>query len=85
MKVVPGEIVAVQGIGGQHFLRTGIKNADRPIWQESGTSPFSTRKMGFRVVALSSSALSASFGAYGYIDGSKEDHAAALQNLEMPK
>ena len=42
-------------------------------------------KLGFRVVALSSSAAKEKFakdlGAHDYIDGSKEDHGQALQKL----
>jgi D-arabinose 1-dehydrogenase-like Zn-dependent alcohol dehydrogenase len=63
-----GDTVAVQGIGGLGHL--AIQYA---------------RQMGFRVVAVSGSdskrALAAELGAHEYVDGSKEDPAAALQKL----
>ncbi|KAI4109306.1 MAG: hypothetical protein LQ339_001806 [Xanthoria mediterranea] len=66
--ITPGETVAVQGLGGLGHL--AIQYAS---------------KMGYRVVALSSSGAKEQFakdlGASEYIDGSKEDHAEALQKL----
>ena len=66
--IPPGETVAVQGLGGLGHL--AIQYAS---------------KMGYRVVALSSSGAKEKFakdlGATDYIDGSKEDHAEALQKL----
>lgn len=66
--IPPGETVAVQGLGGLGHL--AIQYAS---------------KMGYRVVALSSSGAKEQFardlGASEYIDGSKEDHAEALQKL----
>lgn len=63
-----GELVAVQGLGGLGHL--AIQYAS---------------KMGYRTVALSSSGDKEKFardlGATDYIDGSKEDHAEALQKL----
>ncbi|KAL8802938.1 MAG: hypothetical protein Q9182_003488 [Xanthomendoza sp. 2 TL-2023] len=63
-----GETVAIQGLGGLGHL--AIQYAS---------------KMGYRVVALSSSGAKKEFaqdlGADDYIDGSKEDHAEALQKL----
>ena len=68
MKVTPGEIVAIQGLGGLGHL--AIQYA---------------AKMGYRVVALSSSASKEKFakelGASEYIDGSKQDHGEALQKM----
>lgn len=66
--VLPGEVVAVQGLGGLGHL--AIQYAS---------------KMGYRVVALSTSGAKEKFardlGAHDYIDGSKQDHAEALQKL----
>lgn len=66
--IPPGETVAVQGLGGLGHL--AIQYAS---------------KMGYRTVALSSSGAKEKFardlGATDYIDGSKEDHAEALQKL----
>ncbi|KAL8726980.1 MAG: hypothetical protein Q9166_006343 [cf. Caloplaca sp. 2 TL-2023] len=66
--IASGETVAVQGLGGLGHL--AIQYAS---------------KMGYRVVALSSSGAKEKFarelGATDYIDGSKEDHAEALQKL----
>jgi D-arabinose 1-dehydrogenase-like Zn-dependent alcohol dehydrogenase len=63
-----GDVVAVQGIGGLGHLALQF-----------------SRAMGFKTVALSSGdskrALSTELGAYVYVDGSKEDPVAALQNL----
>jgi D-arabinose 1-dehydrogenase-like Zn-dependent alcohol dehydrogenase len=68
MDVHPGDLVAVQGIGGLGHL--GIQFA---------------AKMGYRVVALSSSpskaALAKELGAHEYIDGSSVDQGEALQKL----
>lgn len=68
MKVTSGELVAVQGLGGLGHL--AIQYANR---------------MGFKVVALSSTGAKEKFakelGAHVYIDGSKENHAEALQKL----
>ena len=68
MKITPGEIVAIQGLGGLGHL--AIQYA---------------AKMGYRVVALSSSASKEKFakelGASEYIDGSKQDHGEALQKM----
>ena len=68
LKVPAGETVAIQGLGGLGHL--GLQYASR---------------MGYRVVALSSSGSKEKFakdlGATDYIDGSKENHAEALQKL----
>lgn len=68
MDIQPGETVAIQGLGGLGHLALQY-----------------ARKMGFRTVALSSSAAKRDFalqlGATEYVDGSKEDHAEALQKL----
>ena len=68
MKITPGEIVAIQGLGGLGHLAVQY-----------------AAKMGYRVVALSSSASKEKFakelGATDYIDGSKQDHGEALQKL----
>lgn len=68
MKITPGEIVAIQGLGGLGHL--AIQYA---------------AKMGYRVVALSSSGSKEKFakelGASEYIDGSKQDHGEALQKM----
>jgi len=68
MKVMPGEVVAVQGLGGLGHLAVQYAN-----------------KMGFKVVALSSSGAKEKFakdlGAHVYVDGSKENHAEALKKL----
>ena len=68
LNVPPGETVAIQGLGGLGHLALQYAS-----------------KMGYRVVALSSSASKEKFakelGATDYIDGSKEDHAEALQKL----
>ncbi|KAL9599536.1 MAG: hypothetical protein Q9219_003780 [cf. Caloplaca sp. 3 TL-2023] len=67
-KISPGETVAVQGLGGLGHLAVQYAS-----------------KMGYRTVALSSSGAKEKFardlGATDYIDGSKEDHAEALQKL----
>ena len=67
-KITPGEIVAVQGLGGLGHL--AIQYA---------------AKMGYRVVALSSSASKEKFarelGALDYVDGSKKDAGEALQEM----
>jgi D-arabinose 1-dehydrogenase-like Zn-dependent alcohol dehydrogenase len=66
--IIPGEVVAVQGLGGLGHLALQYAN-----------------KMGFRVVAISSSADKEKFardlGAHEYIDGSKEDIGQALQKM----
>lgn len=68
MKITPGEIVAIQGLGGLGHLAVQY-----------------AAKMGYRVVALSSSASKEKFakelGASDYIDGSKQDHGETLQKL----
>ncbi|KAJ3554970.1 hypothetical protein NM688_g2828 [Phlebia brevispora] len=68
MKVMPGDIVAVQGIGGLGHLAIQY-----------------SRAMGFRTVALSTSAakkdLATKLGAHDYIDGSQVDQAQALQAM----
>ena len=68
MNVPPGALVAIQGLGGLGHLALQYAN-----------------KMGFKVVALSSSGAKEKFamelGAHVYVDGSKEDHAEALQKL----
>ena len=68
MNAKPGDIVAIQGIGGLGHL--AIQYA---------------RAMGFRVVALSSSAskheLASTLGAHDYIDGSKTNIPAELQKM----
>ncbi|KAL8947329.1 MAG: hypothetical protein Q9222_006378 [Ikaeria aurantiellina] len=67
-KITPGETVAIQGLGGLGHLAVQY-----------------AAKMGYRVVALSSSGAKEKFakdlGAHEYIDGSKEDHAEALQKM----
>ena len=64
----PGDIVAIQGLGGLGHL--GVQYAS---------------KSGFRTVALSSSGAKEGFakdlGAHEYVDGSKQDHAEALQKM----
>lgn len=64
----PGDIVAVQGVGGLGHL--GIQFA---------------RRMGFRTVAISSSAdkrgLAEELGAHDYVDASRQAPAEALQAL----
>lgn len=66
--IAPGETVAIQGLGGLGHLAVQYAS-----------------KSGYRVVALSSSGAKEQFardlGAHEYIDGSKEDHAEALQKL----
>lgn len=68
MKVTSGEIVAIQGLGGLGHLALQYAN-----------------KMGYKVVALSSTGAKEKFakdlGAHVYIDGSKENHVEALQNM----
>ena len=68
MHIPPGELVAIQGLGGLGHLALQYAN-----------------KMGYKVVALSSSAAKEKFakdlGAHVYIDGSKENHAEALQKM----
>ena len=68
MKVAPGEVVAIQGLGGLGHL--GLQYAN---------------KMGFKVVALSSSGAKEKFakdlGAHIYVDASKESHVEALTKL----
>ena len=68
MKITSGEIVAIQGLGGLGHLALQYAN-----------------KMGFKVVALSSSGAKEQFakdlGAHVYVDGSKENHAEALQKM----
>lgn len=68
LKVPAGETVAIQGLGGLGHL--GVQYAAR---------------MGYRTVALSSSGSKEKFakelGATDYIDGSKENHAEALQKI----
>ena len=68
MKIMPGEVVAVQGLGGLGHLAVQYAN-----------------KMGYKVVALSSSGSKEKFakqlGAHIYVDGSKESHVEALQKL----
>ncbi|KAI9678912.1 MAG: hypothetical protein M1829_001897 [Trizodia sp. TS-e1964] len=68
LKVLPGEIVGIQGLGGLGHL--GIQYANR---------------MGYKVVAISSSAgkekFAAELGAFDYIDTSKEDVAARFQSM----
>lgn len=68
MKVPPGEVVAIQGLGGLGHLAIQYAN-----------------KMGYKVVALSSSGAKEKFakdlGAHIYVDGSKESHVEALKKL----
>ncbi|KZS88886.1 GroES-like protein [Sistotremastrum niveocremeum HHB9708] len=68
MDVKPGEIVAIQGIGGLGHLAIQY-----------------SRAMGYRTVALSTSAaketLAKKLGAHIYLDSSKVDQAAELQKL----
>lgn len=68
MNITPGDVVAVQGLGGLGHL--AIQYA---------------RKMGYRTVALSSSASKKDFafqlGATDFVDGSKEDTVEALQKM----
>ena len=68
MGCTPGDTVAIQGLGGLGHL--GVQYAS---------------KFGFRTVALSSSGAKEAFakdlGAHDYIDGSKQDHAEALQKM----
>ena len=68
MKVGPGEVVGIQGLGGLGHL--GLQYAN---------------KMGYKVVALSSSGSKEKFakdlGAHIYVDGSKESHVEALNKL----
>lgn len=68
MKIVPGSIVAVQGLGGLGHLALQY-----------------TSKMGYRTVAISSSADKKDFamqlGAHDYIDASKGDIGEQLQKL----
>ena len=68
MKIMPGEVVAIQGLGGLGHLAVQYAN-----------------KMGYKVVALSSSGSKEKFakqlGAHIYVDGSKESHVEALQKL----
>ena len=67
-RIIPGEVVAVQGLGGLGHLALQYAN-----------------RMGYRVVAISSSADKEKFarelGAHEYIDGSKEDIGEALQKM----
>ena len=68
MKTMPGEIVAVQGLGGLGHLAVQYAN-----------------KMGFNVVALSSSGSKEKFakdlGAHVYLDGSKVNHVEELKKM----
>jgi D-arabinose 1-dehydrogenase-like Zn-dependent alcohol dehydrogenase len=68
MNITPGDIVAVQGLGGLGHLALQY-----------------ARKMGYRTIALSSSANKKDFamqlGANEYIDTSKDDAAAKLQEM----
>ena len=68
MNVPTGGLVAIQGLGGLGHLALQYAN-----------------KMGYKVVALSSSGAKEKFamdlGAHVYVDGSKEDHAEALQKM----
>lgn len=68
MKVMPGETVAIQGLGGLGHLALQYAN-----------------KMGYKVVALSSSGAKEKFakdlGAHVYVDASKENHAEALTKM----
>jgi D-arabinose 1-dehydrogenase-like Zn-dependent alcohol dehydrogenase len=68
MKINPGEIVGIQGLGGLGHLALQY-----------------AAKMGYRVVALSSSASKESFardlGAHDYVDGSKTDQGEYLKKL----
>ena len=68
MSVRPGSVVAVQGLGGLGHLAVQYAN-----------------KMGFRVVAISSSdrkkKVAADLGAHHYINASKEDAVARLNDM----
>ena len=68
MKITPGSLVAIQGLGGLGHLALQYAS-----------------KMGYRVVALSSSASKEKFardlGADEYVDGSKTSQAEALKKL----
>ena len=68
MGIPPGEIVAIQGLGGLGHLALQFAS-----------------KMGYRVVALSSSASKEKFardlGATDYIDGSKQSQSEALKKM----
>jgi D-arabinose 1-dehydrogenase-like Zn-dependent alcohol dehydrogenase len=67
-RIIPGEVVGVQGLGGLGHLALQYAN-----------------KMGYKVVAISSSADKEKFardlGAHEYIDGSKEDIGQTLQKM----
>ncbi|KAH9902936.1 GroES-like protein [Cubamyces lactineus] len=89
MDVIPPDYVAVQGIG---YVTIPTSIASEPSTEvslcHSGLGHLALQianAMGYRVVALSSSsskeALARELGAHEYIDGSKEDQAAALQAL----
>jgi len=68
MDLHPGDVVAIQGIGGLGHL--GVQYS---------------RKMGYKTVALSSSAskkdLATKLGAHVYLDGSKVNQAEELQKM----
>lgn len=68
LKITPGDLVAVQGLGGLGHLAVQYAN-----------------KMGYRVAAISSGSSKKEFagqlGAHTYIDASKEDVCAKLQEL----
>lgn len=68
LKITPGEIVGIQGLGGLGHLAVQYAS-----------------KMGYRVVALSSSASKEKFakdlGATDYVDGSKTDQTEYLKGL----
>jgi D-arabinose 1-dehydrogenase-like Zn-dependent alcohol dehydrogenase len=68
MNIVPGDTVAIQGLGGLGHLAVQY-----------------ARKLGYRTVALSTSADKKDFahqlGATDYIDTNKEDAAQALQKM----
>lgn len=68
MKVMPGETVAIQGLGGLGHLALQFAN-----------------KMGYRVVALSTSNSKEKFardlGAMDFVTGSSQEQAAALKQI----
>jgi D-arabinose 1-dehydrogenase-like Zn-dependent alcohol dehydrogenase len=68
MGIVPGDVVAIQGLGGLGHLAVQY-----------------ARKLGYRTVALSTSAKKKDFahqlGATDYVDTSKESAAEALQKM----
>lgn len=90
MNVMPGDVVAVQGVGYvfRAFFVSGRQQTHSVVRRCSGLGHLGlqfSHKMGFRTVALSTSSdkkdLALQLGAHDYLDGSKVNTVEELQKM----